>query len=331
MDANFHFDVTRSHELRRIDRDAFKTDKKYIRRCKLSLSALVKILNHAQVGVDQGRDVCGFPVEIYGILVGFHDPNDDRIIIIQDAWPLPGKLGEPAQVDDEYTDPAKKNHLSEMLYHTSSSNHLYQVGNYHSHPFEPHERYNSFWSGGDYDCITEGEKLEGVRFKIGVVLDPQSTSYSQKPILQAFCAYYDYVDDFNVLPDGAPVGDPKAAHQRWGKDWMKYYMLDMEFFSSTLSERAIANVSSSQNSVSFMSILTRRQISSIAGSQKRISNEFGCSQFSSSQFSSIDGSDMPESLLKTADNWTKSQILHSYGQFVKKSLTSPENSGSKFI
>jgi hypothetical protein len=58
----------------------------YFHECKISTYAVMKMLKHALLGVDRGRQANGVPQEIMGLMIGKPDGNS---IVITDVAPLP--------------------------------------------------------------------------------------------------------------------------------------------------------------------------------------------------------------------------------------------------
>ena len=66
-------------------------DPKYFKRVKIAPSATIKMMAHAQSGVDKGVSRGGNPIEVMGLLVGRMDVEDPQCFVVTDACPVPAE------------------------------------------------------------------------------------------------------------------------------------------------------------------------------------------------------------------------------------------------
>ena len=68
---------------------------------QVSPSAIVKMMAHAQSGVDKGVSRGSNPLEVMGLLIGRIDVEDNQCLIVSDAAPVPAEGFETTVVVDD--------------------------------------------------------------------------------------------------------------------------------------------------------------------------------------------------------------------------------------
>ena len=66
-------------------------DPKYFKKVKIAPSATIKMMAHAQSGVDKGVSRGSNPIEVMGLLVGRMDVEDPQCFVVTDACPVPAE------------------------------------------------------------------------------------------------------------------------------------------------------------------------------------------------------------------------------------------------
>jgi COP9 signalosome complex subunit 5 len=108
-------------------------DPKYFRRVKVNPSAAIKMIMHAQSGVEKGIKQSGKPIEVMGLLVGRPDVDDPYALIVSDAQALPIEGFETRVIAD---DESVLNYMIELGESNDMSRKERFMGWYHSHPFD---------------------------------------------------------------------------------------------------------------------------------------------------------------------------------------------------
>ncbi len=208
----------------------YRKDPKYFKKIKMSLTAVMKLMSETEKHFSADDE--NFNVK--GKLIGLPSFHDDHEIIIYDILPLPEDDGEAVDFEVGST------------YYQHKVKNLKYVGWYHSHNHTKGN--NCFLSEVDVTTQSKYQCVNGTwRCWVGIVLDP--TNSKVKPKLEAYCNYFIDQENnvHNLSPDGQEVNTTKEieyCEYRWGPSWKSYYKLDIEYFSSELSIRALHSVSS---------------------------------------------------------------------------------------
>jgi len=318
MDKTYKFDVDKVQAAREKDRALVRADPKFIRRVKVAPSALMKMMMHAQSGVEKGRAAArGMPVEIMGKLVGVPDENDEHCIIVLDAKPINAEGFETnvqlQQKDFEYD--VQSNDFKDPFRNER------EVGWYHSHPFDAEAgKVNTFFSATD---VLNQEQNQYHFPYCGIVIDPITSTALGKPVIEAFARYWDNSDNLREMPDGTPVRfregvmdkvDRDTAEQRWANSWSKYYRLDLSYFSSSLTRRTISSI---QNVFMHETTISKKDEADEAGI---IGKEEHAVRLMRGLNSNVSSRPQLSTIAKSTGSLGASQALLSYGQLVRKSL-----------
>ncbi|TCD68398.1 COP9 signalosome catalytic subunit rri1 [Steccherinum ochraceum] len=202
---------------RRILRDSpWAKDPHYFKTCKISATALIKMVIHARSGV---------PYEIMGLMQG---KVMGTSLVILDSFALPVQGTETrvnaADEANEY-----------MVQYMELSNKIGRLENalgwYHSHP-----GYGCWLSGIDVTTQLNNQKFQDPF--VAVVIDPNRTISAGKVDIGAFRTYPE-----NYTPPDAAASEyqsiPLNKIEDFGVHANQYYSLDVQIFKSSLDEELL--------------------------------------------------------------------------------------------
>ncbi|ETV93143.1 hypothetical protein H310_12752 [Aphanomyces invadans] len=221
-------------------------DPKYFRRVQVSPSATMKMLSHAQSGVEKGMSSPGGkPVEVMGLLLGrpSTDPANLNTLIVTDAFPLPIEGAETKVLADDQEVMNYMITLGEAIETTRKEKFM---GWYHSHPFDVEVTSHCFLSSTDLSTQLQWQRSEDPHGNpwLAIVIDPLRSLAKKRPEMGAFRAYPpEFAAPVNETPDGQIVTDDTARVERWGSCWNRYYALEIEYFMSTLGANVLGVLS----------------------------------------------------------------------------------------
>eukprot|EP00750_Incisomonas_marina_P000261 INCI10207.1.p1 GENE.INCI10207.1~~INCI10207.1.p1 ORF type:complete len:386 (+),score=55.39 INCI10207.1:229-1386(+) len=231
IQKKIHDDMLKGRKDKTLDARAIKT-------VYISGLAAIKMLKHAQQGVEDGIGATGVPVEVMGLLFGYPGDTLDTLIV-QDAFPVPCKGGPHSAVMDPQT-PVYMQDLGELLEQTRPHGAI--CGWYHSHPFEPlpePDRHHCWFSDTDVSnqntWQTMWESMAGRPF-VGVVVDPQTSLQRHKLQMSAFRNFPPYHSNSTDCPDGRPLATETERKTRWGAAWRSYYEMQIRYFVASSSK-----------------------------------------------------------------------------------------------
>ena len=216
-------------------------DPKYFKRVKISPSATIKMMAHAQSGVDKGIKKGGNPIEVMGLLLGRLDVDDPNAFIVSDIFPVPAEGFETTVVTDNEE---VMNYMLEVRDIAELSRKENIFGWYHTHPFDydpSSATGHCFLSNTDVTTQLQWQRMEdsqGGTPWLAIVIDPLRSIAKGKPELAAFRVYppeYEPLD--NETPDGKIVVDKAVREKLWGNCWRRYYKLEVQYFMSTLAQQ----------------------------------------------------------------------------------------------
>ncbi|OQS06928.1 COP9 signalosome complex subunit 5 [Thraustotheca clavata] len=219
-------------------------DPKYFRRVQVSPSATMKMLSHAQSGVEKGMSSPGGkPVEVMGLLIGrpSTDPNNLNTLIVTDAFPLPVEGAETRVLADDAEVINYMISLGEAIETTRKEKFM---GWYHSHPFDVEVTSHCFLSSTDLSTQLQWQRSEDPHGNpwLAIVIDPLRSLAKKRPEMGAFRAYPpEYAPPVNETPDGQT--DSTARVERWGSCWNRYYALEIQYFMSSLGSNVLSVLS----------------------------------------------------------------------------------------
>jgi len=194
----------------------------------------MKMLKHALSGVTEGRTERGVPVEVMGLLLGKPEGNS---IIVTDVFPLPVK-GIEYEVQVMEKSLAFMTQIQEALELRRNDRF---VGWYHSHPFEVEA-----WSHCHLSAIDVGTQLAwqaSSPWWLAIVVDPLRSLFRSMPDMGAYRCYpAAYDPPASTLPDGSVAVDPQWTLQRWGNSYSRYYELNIEYFTSSVSNALLQSM-----------------------------------------------------------------------------------------
>jgi COP9 signalosome complex subunit 5 len=219
--------------------NSWMAEVKYFKRVIISPSAAMKMMMHAQSGVDKGLSSSGKPLEVMGLLLGRPDTDDERRIIISDAQPLPVEGFETRVVADDVNVINYMIALSESMELTRKERFC---GWYHSHPFDLAPDGHCYLSSTDITTQLHWQRSEDPHGNpwLAIVIDPLRSVAKAKPELKAFRVFppeYNHVTD--ETPDGSVIKDDRLRVEKWGVAWNRYYTLDISYFMSGLATNTL--------------------------------------------------------------------------------------------
>ena len=150
------------------------------------------MLQHAMVGIKQGVEKQGKPIEVMGVLVGYCDYESNDIVVV-DARPVPCVGGAHSAEPDPETAIAMANISDELesLYGEA----LVIIGWYHSHPFDVvqdsaqhHCRFSAIDVETQAMLQRQYDYFEGIPF-IGIVVDPLTSLARRQFHIGAYRTY----------------------------------------------------------------------------------------------------------------------------------------------
>jgi len=239
-------------------KQGLKTDPMYLKRVKISALAAIKLIQHANDGVKEGRadpERC-VPLEVMGNLLGFIDPEDEQCLVITDSFITPCKGGAHSSDPDARTAGYRVDY--EEIYGFTNPR-VKQVGWYHSHPFEPLNdaksctTHHCWFSAIDVGTQTQAQGIQdryGMPY-VGIVIDPQTTLERRQIHFGCFRTYNRLCTSSSVTkgrtPDGKSLIDfgDSANNSRWGDQWDKYYALDVSFFTNEENKKTLSILNAS--------------------------------------------------------------------------------------
>ncbi|EGR27082.1 hypothetical protein IMG5_201990 [Ichthyophthirius multifiliis] len=198
-----------------LEKQEWKKDPNYFKKCKISLLAVLKMLTHARMG---GHN------EVMGLFQG-KIKNDT--IIVMDSFALPVEATETrvnASSDcNEF--------IIQQVELLEKAGKMENVrGWYHSHP-----SYGCWLSGIDVQTQTLQQKADPM---LAIVIDPIRTMASGKIEIGAFRTY---PENFNKQVDQGQNQQviPLDKIEDWGVHYKKYYALEVSFFKTNLDSEII--------------------------------------------------------------------------------------------
>ena len=233
-------------------------DPKYFKRVKIVPSAAIKMVMHAQAGVEKGVKQSGKPVEIMGLLFGRIDTEDLNCIIISDAQPAPmprpivlegGGLEERSEVEVAAveSDNDSTQQIDYMLSYQSNFELTRKerlCGWYHSHPNELDMYSHCNLSSADLTTQLSWQQSKDPYLPfIAIVIDPLRSLAKGVPEIMAFRAYPpDYSAPLNETPDGTFVTDEPTRVKQWGSCWNRFYKLNITYIMSSLARATLGTL-----------------------------------------------------------------------------------------
>lgn len=214
-------------------------DPKYFRRVRICPSAAIKMMRHAQFGVEKGVKKSGKPIEIMGLLLGRPDTEDLHSFIITDAQALPIEGFETTVVADDQN---VINYMIELGDTNEISRKERFCGWYHTHPFDLDVKGHCFLSNTDLTTQLQWQRSEDNHGNpwLAIVIDPLHSLAKGRPEMMAFRAYPpEYAPGTDETPDGMIVPDDRIRVERWGACWNRYYRLEISYFMSQLSQNTL--------------------------------------------------------------------------------------------
>ncbi|KAF0689634.1 Aste57867_18933 [Aphanomyces stellatus] len=243
-DSLYTWNEDRVNEVR--SNKQWSQDPKYFRRVQVSPSATMKMLSHAQSGVEKGMSSPGGkPVEIMGLLLGrpSTDPANLNTLIVTDAFPLPIEGAETKVLADDQEVMNYMISLGEAIETTRKEKFM---GWYHSHPFDVEVTSHCFLSSTDLSTQLQWQRSEDPHGNpwLAIVIDPLRSLAKKRPEMGAFRAYPpEFAAPLNETPDGQIVTDDTARVERWGSCWNRYYALEIEYFMSNMGSNVLSVLS----------------------------------------------------------------------------------------
>lgn len=237
-DSRYTFNEAKLESIRQAR--AWMQDPKYFKRISVSPSAAIKMMLHAQSGVDKGTSTSGKPIEVMGLLLGRPDTDDEHNIIITDAQPLPIEGFETKVIADDQNVINYMINLSESLALTRKERFC---GWYHTHPFDVGVHSNCFMSNTDISTQLMWQLNEDFHGNpwVAVVIDPLRSLVKSRPEMIAFRAYPpDCSAKLDETPDGKIVQDDKTRLELWGACWNRYYALEVNYYLSELASNTLS-------------------------------------------------------------------------------------------
>ncbi|CAM9755852.1 unnamed protein product [Chrysoparadoxa australica] len=210
-------------------------DPKYFKKVKISPSAAMKMLMHANSGVDKGIKKGGKPVEVMGMMIGRPDTEALNCLVVTDVFPLPIEGAETRVLADDEEVTNYMIELGESLELTRKERFM---GWYHSHPFDVEVHSHCFLSSTDLSTQLSWQRAEDPHGNawLAIVIDPLRSLAKGRPEFGAFRAYPpEHTATPNETPNGKIVTDDTLRVEMWGSCWNRYYSLDIEYFTSSMA------------------------------------------------------------------------------------------------
>lgn len=233
MDAYYAIDQGKLSQVR--ESRPWMNDPKFMKRVKMSPSAILKMMIHGQQGVNKGINKGGKPIEVMGLLLGHPSTEDPSTIIVTDAQPLPIEGFETRVVAD---DESVINYMIELGDSLEVSRVDHFCGWYHTHPFDVDVNSNCFLSNTDISTQLQWQRGEDPNGNpwLAIVIDPLYSLAKGFPEFMAFRVYpTEHNPPANQVPDGTIMMDDKARVSKWGACWNRYYKLEISYFMSAAS------------------------------------------------------------------------------------------------
>lgn len=243
-DQNYCLDLKKLKSIR--EQKLWKNEPKYFKRVKISPCAVMKMLLHANQGVEKGIQSKGQkPVEVMGLLLG-HPSIDEKnlqTLVVTDVFPLPVEGAETKVLADDAEVINYMISLGESLELTRNERFM---GWYHSHPFDVDVNSHCFLSSTDVGTQLQWQRAEDPHGNpwLAIVLDPLRSLAKSRPELQAYRVYPpEYTAPENETPDGTVVVEANPRLERWGSCWNRYYVLELDYFTSRLGKKVMHTLS----------------------------------------------------------------------------------------
>lgn len=237
MDSLYRYEEQKLNSLR--EQLPWMSDPKYFKKVKISPSAAMKMMIHAQNGVNKGISSGGKPIEVMGLLVGRPDTNDTSSFVITDCHALPAEGFETRVVVDDIE-------VVNYMISVSDFGELVRkercCGWYHSHPFEVGANNHCFLSSTDISTQLQWQRSEDPNGNpwLSLVIDPLRSVAYGKPEIGAFRVYPpEYSPPANELPDGTFETSDSLRVEKWGSCWNRYYQLETVYFMSSLAQKTL--------------------------------------------------------------------------------------------
>jgi COP9 signalosome complex subunit 5 len=234
MDDYYKFDEVKIDEIKKAV--PWMKDPRYFKRVKISPSAIVKMMTHAQSGVDKGTRRGGKPIEVMGLLLGRPDVSDPQCLIIADAQALPCEGFETSVVAN---DESVTNYMIDLGEINEETRNEHFCGWYHTHPFDLDVNSHCYLSNTDISTQIQWQRAEDPYGNpyLAIVIDPLRSIAKGRPELMAFRTYppeYTHTN-LNELPDGTVEYNDKVRIAKYGVCWNRYYALEISYYMSDLS------------------------------------------------------------------------------------------------
>lgn len=271
-DAAYGFDEEVLKEVR--NNKVWMQDPKYFKKVIISPSATMKMMNHANSGVEKGIKNGGKPVEIMGLILGRpstgtdRDAGDAQTLIVTDCFPLPIEGAETRVLADDAEVINYMISLGEAIEQTRKEKFM---GWYHSHPFDVEVHSHCFLSATDVSTQLQWQRSEDPHGNpwLAIVLDPLRSLAKKRPEMGAFRVYPpEFAAPVNETPDGTIITDETTRMERWGSCWNRcvvgllhlycycvekwsnhiardhrYYTLECDYFMSSLGSQVVSILS----------------------------------------------------------------------------------------
>ncbi|CAL1708983.1 unnamed protein product [Somion occarium] len=214
QDDIYKFDVDAD---KRINREQpWTKDPHYFKTCKISATALIKMVIHARSGV---------PYEIMGLMQG-KVMGTSLVIIDSFALPVQGTETRVNAANEAYEYMVQYIEGSKLVNRLENA-----VGWYHSHP-----GYGCWLSGIDVTTQFTNQKFQDPF--VAVVIDPNRTISAGKVDIGAFRTYPE-----NYTPPDAAASEyqsiPLSKIEDFGVHANQYYPLEVQIFKSSLDNELL--------------------------------------------------------------------------------------------